>query len=530
MSALFSPAAALPVDAPPPSPDALIEQLESACAAEPTAAGPRITLARALLMARRAAEAVAPAEQAVALAPGHAAAIVVRDAVMAALAAGDPALVRLELTCVLHPGDGSAQLALGEAYADLDRSMDAERHLKRALHLGRAREASADLGALYLSVDMLDAAEHHATRALAFDPAAADATTHTMARQTLAGVLRARGDPAGAARQLDLAYNRQSFYRQPAPVCSFTTLVLVTRDNGNLPYKALLPPGRFDYAVWYMEHARPEQIAELPPHRLVLNAIGDPDVAQASAAMVETFTAGCQRPVLNPPARVSATARDRLAETLAGLDQVIVPKTLRLAAAEFAEGGLATRLEAEGLALPVLIRPAGTHGGEGLILAAEASDLPPALPADGADRYVSRFHDYRSPDGFYRKYRMIFVDRRPFPYHLAIGPRWMVHHQTSEMAGDLARMAEEMRFLADPEAAIGVRALAGIAAIGRRLDLDYGGVDFTVTADGEVLVFEANATMLTHLEPETGPFAAKNAYVQPILDAFRDHVARLALG
>jgi tetratricopeptide (TPR) repeat protein len=501
-----------------------------ACAADPTAIAPRIALARALLIARRAAEAVTPAEQAAALAPLNPAATAVREAVMAALAQGDSALVRLELTCALHPDDASAQLALGEAYATLDRPMDAERHLKRALGLDRAREAHAALAALYLSVDMLDAAEHHAGQALALDPEVDDATCHTMARQTLAGVLKARGDPDGAARQLDLAYARQSFYRQPAPACPFTTLVLVSRGNGNLPYKALLPPAHLDYVVWYMEHARPEQIAELPPYRLVLNAIGEPDAARASAAMVEAFTKGCTRPVLNAPARVAATARDRLAETLAGIDHVILPKTVRVAAADFNSGGLARRMAAAGLAAPVLIRPAGTHGGEGLVLAADTSDLPHTPPKDGADRYVSRFHDYRSADGFYRKYRMIFVDRRPYPYHLAIGRAWMVHHQTTDMSGDPARMAEELRFLSDPQSAIGARAMAAVAAIGRRLDLDYGGVDFAVTADSEILVFEANATMLTHSEFPTGPFAAKNVYVQPILDAFRAHVARLALG
>ncbi len=512
------------------SPEQLIPTLEAECAAAPRAIKPRIALAHGLLRARRAAEAVIPAEQAVALAPGDPAAAAARDAVMAALAAGDPELVRLELTCALDPDDGSAQLALGEAYATLGRPMDAERHLKRALGQRRAREAHADLSALYLSVDMLDAAEHHAHQALALDPEAADATTHAMARQTLAGVLRHRGDPVGAARQLDLACVRQSLYRQPAPACPFTILVLVTRTDGNLPYKALLPPAYFDYAVWYMEHARPEQAAELPPYHLVLNAIGDPDAARASSAMVGAFTAACARPVLNPPACIGPTARDRLAETLAGIDHTHVPKTVRVAAGEFADGGLALRLAAEGLEAPVLIRPAGTHGGEGLFLAADSEDLPLDALADGADRYVSQFHDYRSDDGFYRKYRMIFVDRRPYPYHLAIGRQWMVHHQTTDMAGDAARRSEEMAFLSDPEAAIGARAMGAVTAIGRRLDLDYGGVDFAVTADGEVLVFEANATMLTHLEPAGGPFAAKNAYVQPILDAFRAHVARLAMG
>ena len=133
-------------------------------------------------------------------------------------------------------------------------------------------------------------------------------------------------------------------------------------------------------------------------------------------------------------------------------------------------------------------------------------------------------------DGFYRKYRMIFVDRTPYAYHLAIGRHWMVHHQSTDMADDPARIAEDLAFLRDPEAAIGGRAMNAIRAVGRRLDLDYGGVDFGLTRNGQVLLFEANATMLTHLEPADGPFAGKNAYITPILEAFQDHLTARATG
>lgn len=511
---------------PAETPERVIERLQAACDAAPTAIEPRLALARSLLFARRPAEAVFPAEQAVALSSGAAAAVAVRDQVMAALQAGDPDLVRLALTCALNPGDGAAQLALGEAYAAHDRPMDAERHLKQALRLGFAREASADLAALYLSVDMLDAAEHHAKAALGLPAPAGDETVAAMACQTLAGVAKARGDEAEGERWLDQAYARQSVFRQAVPACPFTTLVLVTRTNGNVPYKTLLPPARFDFATWYMEHARAGQAAALPPYAVVLNAIGEPDAAAASAEAVEAFLGVNTRPVLNRPERVQATARDRLGATLAGLVDVIMPITFRAPAADGAAERLLPLMQAYGLDFPVLVRPTGAHGGEGMMLAQAASDLPTALPA--GDRFITGFHDYRSADGFYRKYRMIFVDRRPHAYHLAISPHWMVHHQSAGMAQDLARQAEELAFLHDPATAIGARALAAVAAIGERLDLDYGGIDFAVSAEGEVLVFEANATMLTHLEPPGSPFIAKNAFVQPIIDAFQAHVARLA--
>jgi hypothetical protein len=234
--------------------------------------------------------------------------------------------------------------------------------------------------------------------------------------------------------------------------------------------------------------------------------------------VVDRFLADCLAPVLNRPQRVRATFRHVLAQTLAGIPDVVVPHTVRVASLAEAD-----------LAPPVLVRPTASHGGLGLVLARDATELA-ALEPPAGDIYVSAFHDTRAADGFIRKYRMIFVDRRPHAYHLAISPHWMVHHQSSGMEGDPARMAEEMAFLRDPAGAIGERAMAAIAAIGRRLDFDYGGVDFTVLADGRVLVFEANATMLTHLEPDDGPFAAKNPFIQPIIDAFQAHLRKLAAG
>ena len=88
------------------------------------------------------------------------------------------------------------------------------------------------------------------------------------------------------------------------------------------------------------------------------------------------------------------------------------------------------------------------------------------------------------------------------------------------------KIEEEHRFLQDPQAALGPRAMAALAAIGRRLDLDYAGVDFTLLPKGRVLVFEANATMLIHKQGVNSVLAHKNPFVQRIVDAFENLQAR----
>jgi hypothetical protein len=218
--------------------------------------------------------------------------------------------------------------------------------------------------------------------------------------------------------------------------------------------------------------------------------------------------------LINDPAKVARTARDLTPALLGDIAGVIAPRTVR------ARGEVSPDAP-DG---PLLVRPIGSHGGRGLVLAPSAADVRLA-PAQ--DAYLTAFHDFRSADGLYRKYRVIFVDRQPFAYHLAISPRWLVHHGSAGMADDPARIAEEQAFLNDPKGAIGAQAMACLAAIGERIDLEYAGVDFSVLPSGEVLIFEANATMLVHPEPEDGPFAHKNVHVRRILDAFQSLVGRL---
>lgn len=333
--------------------------------------------------------------------------------------------------------------------------------------------------------------------ALAQDPAMVAAHQH------LAALLGGRGATKEAAQHRQAAWGRQRLFVAAAPQASPRVLVLLGAGEGNIPLRYMLPGSRYTLLKWLID-AVPEaeweaEIAALPAHDLVLNAIGEPELEAAALRAVARFAACSPHKLLNPPAALAPTRRERLGAHLDGIADLVVPATHRVAAGD---------------ALPEeewLFRPLGAHGGEGL-----ARHAGPA-PQHG---HVTAFHDFRSADGGYRKYRAIFIDRVPYPYHLAIGDSWLVHYYTAGMAARPDRRAEEARFLADPAAAIGARAWAAVAAVAARLDLDYAGIDFSVLADGRVLVFEANATMVVHPEAQDSPFAFKNAAVGRILAAF----------
>jgi hypothetical protein len=476
-----------------------------------------------LLAEGRAAEALMAVEIVLARRPGHAAALALRQRAMAVIAATDPALVALELGAAINTDRPQAHLDLGHAYADLDRPADAERCFKRALDLAPdSPEPHAALGLAYLSVGIDAGAEHHSRLALDLDPA------HAMASQTLASLLEARGEAEAARALLDTAYRRQSLFALPVPNARLRVLVLATASAGNVPYKLIMPPGLYSRLVWYMEYARPADTPAPDQYQLVFNAIGDADLAEPSAVAVARFLAHNPQPLLNDPAKVLRTRRDRTPDLLGGLEDVVVPRTVRLDARALRLRGLPGLALDHGLAGPVLVRPIGSHGGQGLVRAADAEALAAIVPAPDLDHYLTQYVDYCSQGGLYRKYRVLFVDRRPYPYHQAIAQDWLVHHDSAGMAGFAERRAEEAAFLEDPAAAIGERGMAAIGRIGEALDLDYCGVDFSVLPDGRLLIFEANATMLAHLEDPAGPFAHKNPYVERIAEAFQALLTRRA--
>jgi hypothetical protein len=341
-----------------------------------------------------------------------------------------------------------------------------------------------------------------------------------IAHQNLAAVLDSLQEPDAAQAHRSRAYSLQRVFVEAAEHAPRRVLILCAgRTSGNVPFDTLLPVDRSYRIKYAIDYANEIEDFQLPRYDLVFNAIGEPDVAQPLLKRLEAFARRCGHPLLNRPAAVMHTQRHRLPELLAGLDDVLVPPCMRIDLPPQSRDDLAAQLDAGRVGFPLLLRPLAKHGGEGMSLHQSFDTLWPAVQALNAPCYLTMYRNTRSADGHFRKYRSIFVDREPFPYHLAIGPQWMVHYYTAEMT-HAWKLDEERRFLDDPRAALGERATRALAAIAQRLDLDYAGIDYTLLDDGRVLVFEANATMLVHREATDGALAHKNPFVERIVRAF----------
>lgn len=478
-----------------------------------------LAAARACLAAGRPSEAFLEADKVVAIDPNRSSAWTVVGDALTALGEPAQAALALERSLQLQPDQADVLSRLGRLYDTLDLPLLAEDRLLAVVAIDSAdAEALVHLSALYGRAARFELAREYAQRALALAPDMADA------HRNLAAALSKLGRDDEAKRHRDLAYRGRCLFHEPSPNARSRVLILADAGWGNSPDRYLLPPHRFERLVWFIEYAADSTFGALPEHDVVFNAIGDPDAMGPTARNVSRFLAASGCKALNRPERIARSARHLAADLFAGVKNVEIPRTVRLDAATLDAHGSAQSLARTGLQAPLLLRPIGSHGGEGLALIAEPADAPTVRP--NQEYYATEFHDFRSADGLYRKYRMFFVDREPYPYHLAIGAHWLVHYQTSGTPDHPERLAEERSFLDNPEAALGSKAMEALRAIGRRLDLDFCGVDFSLLPDGRVLLFEANATMLVHPEAPDGPLAHKNVCVEQILQAFWSLVER----
>jgi glutathione synthase/RimK-type ligase-like ATP-grasp enzyme len=175
-----------------------------------------------------------------------------------------------------------------------------------------------------------------------------------------------------------------------------------------------------------------------------------------------------------------------------------------------------------GWTFPLLVRVPGYQAGRYFELVKEPDALADALTRlPGNKLLLIAFVDARSGDGYARKYRVLFIDGRLYPVHLAISAEWKVHYFSSDMAERADHRDEERRFLSDMPATLGAPVVIALEEIGRALGLDYGGVDFGIDAAGNVIVFEANATMAVYPPPSGAQWAYRKPAYKAVIAAVR---------
>jgi tetratricopeptide (TPR) repeat protein len=369
------------------------------------------------------------------------------------------------------------------------------------------------LGKTCFELDDMDSAIRHFERAIALNPEDADSL------YWIGGIKQKMGDAAAAAAAYAAAARIRPLIRKRAIKTppDFRLLALYAPFGGNTPTQYLFKDATYDVDTLALFGSAEPDISSLADIDVVINLISDADQTATMLPEAARLVEKLGRPIVNDPGKILRTTRDTVADLLPGIPACRIPGILRLdAGSKLSATSLAALLP---FAFPVLARPAGTHGGDDFEKISDLAELASFLAQrPDSDHYVIEYIDYASADGHFRKYRFIFIGEEILPYHLAIGDDWKVHHVSTDMANQPWMQQEEAAFLANPGAVFNASHDQALRMVRERIGLDYFGIDCGLDLQGNLVVFEVNASMLVHDDNADYPY--KDPFVRAIKAAF----------
>ncbi|KAA8616448.1 ATP-grasp domain-containing protein [Salipiger aestuarii] len=303
--------------------------------------------------------------------------------------------------------------------------------------------------------------------------------------------------------------------------------------GSNTPIEFLVTSDEFEIVTCYLNHdSAGGATAALPDHDVAFCAApADAEDALRFSQTIRRALAGSGTKVLNLHDPSVDISRLSLQHQLPRMDGLRLPAAVSCDRPTLTQLGPrpwhGTPLQPLG-DYPVVIRPVGSHAGRGLEKLDDADDMASYLARqDDAEFHLGQFIDYASPhDGRFRKCRIAFIDGVPYPCHLAIAERWDVWYTNARMEESAEKRAEESAFLDAFDHDFARRHAAGLDAIADSIGMDYFGIDCAEDRHGNLVVFEADNSLIVHdLECKT-TFPYKGKHMQRVFSAFEDMLRR----
>lgn len=363
---------------------------------------------------------------------------------------------------------------------------------------------------------------------------------------------RATTDPTDATTLLDMATILQTLSRADEARQLLKSAVKLRRDfcvvhgdgtgprllafvtegdfMANTPLDFLLAGSNCVLWLHYVD-LETAMLTDLPDYDVAFMAIGESTENAPLLAHMQKLLAGFDGTVMNRnPDLIGRLTRDGVSEMLANEPSILSPTTYRASREDLvAVGAGAKRLEdcVPGLAFPLVIRPISTHAGHGMERISDLAGLSTWLETQPApELYVAPFIDFRGPDGFYNKQRVVFINGKAFASHMALSDHWIVHYLSAGMGQSAAKRAVEQAWMENFDTDFAARHKDSFAALHRHIGLDYFGIDCAELADGRLLVFELDVAMVVHNMDDPVVYPYKQVAMRKLFDGFVDAVHR----
>ncbi|MBT8146685.1 MAG: hypothetical protein KJN90_07510, partial [Gammaproteobacteria bacterium] len=271
---------------------------------------------------------------------------------------------------------------------------------------------------------------------------------------------------------------------------------MVFSTGGSCHVATFVPPERINVHHFAIDcHAHQEvDINYILKHDIVFCEIADPDSHSAALKKARYLfdTLHDKIPWINDPHQLLITRREKVPELLSGIEGIVAPRTLRIKPGSIPD--LKSAIETNRLSLPVLLRPAGSHGGENLVLIEHFDDLNSLDVAKYSEAFITEFFDFGS-NGIYSKYRFAVVAGEPLLRHVLSNDQWMVHSEARAFTASKPELREaEAEIIKHFDQGLKLEVQDRIRQIHERIGLDYFGIDCAIK-DGKLILFEVNANM-----------------------------------
>jgi glutathione synthase/RimK-type ligase-like ATP-grasp enzyme len=262
----------------------------------------------------------------------------------------------------------------------------------------------------------------------------------------------------------------------------------------------------------------------LPDHDVTMVIASDSEDCRGALDKIAHAMTHWPRPLLNPPQLIGNLDRDKLHGLLDGIEGLEIPPTVGVTGEQLMMLSQSTSALSElssGISFPIIVRPRGSHAGKGLAKLDDAAAIERYLGEHPQELFfISRFVDYRSDDGLFRKYRIVLIDGKPYACHLAITDRWDIWYLNAGMSASADKRSEEATFMQTFDSGFAQRHRAALAGLSKRIGLDYFTIDCAETRDGSLLIFEADNTAIVHDMDSPDVFPYKVPQMRKVFEAF----------